>query len=270
MWIVKLTNTGTITWQESLGGTASDQAYSIGQTSDGGYIVAGRSQSNDGDATGNHGNFDMWIVKLTNTGAITWEKSVGGTGVDYAESIQQTSDDGFVVAGSSLSNNGDITGNHGFWDMSIVQLTSSGSVSWQKSLGGTDNDFSYSIRQTSDFGYIVGGGSLSNNGDVTGNHGFSDIWVVKLSPLVGISKVDQLIAINSFPNPTTGNISVDLGDLQKDVKATLTNSLGQVLLTQKFESTDFINMDIDAPTGIYFLQIKTPMGVSKTIKILKE
>jgi hypothetical protein len=78
-WIVKLSSSGAIQWQQSLGGTSSDDAYSIQQTRDGGYIVAGTSLSNSGDVSGNHGSYDYWIVKLSSSGAIQWQRSLGGT-----------------------------------------------------------------------------------------------------------------------------------------------------------------------------------------------
>ena len=81
-----------IEWQKSLGGVELDQANSIQQTNDGGYIIAGHSMSNDGDVTGNHGSYDCWIVKLDNSGNIQWQKSLGGTQDDDAFSIQETSD----------------------------------------------------------------------------------------------------------------------------------------------------------------------------------
>ncbi len=178
--------TPLIEWQKSLGGTGGDFASSIQQTSDGGYIVAGYSGSNDGDVTGNHGNTDYWIVKLDNTGAIQWQKSLGGTSNDFASSIQQTSDGGYIVAGYNGSNNGDITGNHGGGtDSWVVKLDSTGTIQWQKSLGGTSLDYASSIQQTNDGGYIIAGESSSDNGDVTVNHGGLDFWVVKLDT-VGI------------------------------------------------------------------------------------
>ncbi|MDD4248563.1 MAG: PKD domain-containing protein, partial [Methanosarcina sp.] len=179
-WVVKLDTTGNIVWQKSLGGSSYDNAYSIQQTSDGGYIVAGESNSNDGDVTGNHGGFDYWVVKLDTTGNIVWQKSLGGSGGELAESIQQTSDGGYIVAGYSRSTDGDVTGNHGGYDYWVVKLDTTGNIVWQKSLGGSDHDYAYSIQQTSDGGYIVAGDSRSNDGDVTGNHGGYDSWVVKL------------------------------------------------------------------------------------------
>ncbi len=179
-WVVKLDVTGNIQWQKCLGGTNADEASSIQQTSDGGYVVAGVASSNNGNVTGNHGNLDYWIVKLDANGNIQWQKCLGGTGEERARSVQQTSDSGYVVAGYSKSNNGDVTGNHGNFDYWIVKLDVTGTIQWQKCLGGTADDMAYSIQQTSDGGYVVAGCSESINGDVTGNHGNFDSWVVKL------------------------------------------------------------------------------------------
>ena len=91
----------TIEWQRYLGGTADDYANSIQQTTDGGYIVAGASGSNDGDVTGNNGVWDYWVVKLDASGNIIWQRSIGGASLDEARSIQQTTDGGYIVAGHS-------------------------------------------------------------------------------------------------------------------------------------------------------------------------
>jgi hypothetical protein len=180
-WIVKLTSTGEIDWQKSLGGSGDDWAYSIQQTTDGGYIVAGWSWSNDGDISGNHGGVDYWIVKLTSTGDIDWDKSLGGSGADFAFFIQQTTDGGYIITGWSTSNDGDATVNHGGEDYWIVKLTSTGEIDWQKSLGGSGDDGASCIQQTNDGGYIVAGYSNSNDGNVSGNHGGIDYWIVKLT-----------------------------------------------------------------------------------------
>ncbi len=182
-WVVKLTSIGSIEWQKSLGGSDYDYAKSIQQTNDGGYIVVGQCYSNDGDVSGNHGGVDFWLVKLTNIGTIEWQKSLGGTDNEVAECIQQTNDGGYIVAGYSASNNGDVSGNHGFTDYWVVKLNSIGAIEWQKSLGGTNFDSANSIHQTTDGGYIVAGQARSINGNVSGNHGNGDYWVVKLSSL---------------------------------------------------------------------------------------
>ena len=179
-WVVKLSNAGYIQWQKCYGGTSTDEATSVKQSIDGGYIVAGWSSSNDSDVTGNHGDIDCWIIKLDSTGALQWQKSYGGTDWDDAESIQQTNDGGYIFSGFSGSTNGDVVGNHGGFDYWVVKLDGTGNIQWQKCYGGTNNEGAYSIQQTNDGGYIVAGSSASNDGDVAGNHGGGDYWIVKL------------------------------------------------------------------------------------------
>ena len=174
----------SIQWQKSFGGSQSDGAYSICQTIDGGYVVAGYTESNDSDIAVFHGNQDYWILKLNNTGSIEWQKSLGGTDKDFSFSIQQTSDGGYIVAGQSISDDIDISGNHGQEDYWIVKLNSSGNIQWQKSLGGSNNDYAYSIIQTISGGYIVAGTTKSTDGDISFHHGTIaiqyDYWVVNL------------------------------------------------------------------------------------------
>ena len=113
--------------------------------------MAGYSYSKDGDILGNHGNDDAWIVKLSSTGELQWQKALGGTGDDYANSIQQTTDGGFVIAGYTSSKNGDVSGLHGGgYDAWIVKLSSTGVIQWQNALGGTGYDNANSIQKTVD------------------------------------------------------------------------------------------------------------------------
>ncbi|HXS36902.1 MAG TPA: hypothetical protein VN721_09385, partial [Flavipsychrobacter sp.] len=185
MWVVKLSAGGSIQWQKCLGGSDDDYAASIQQTTDGGYIVAGQTLSNDGDVSGNHGREDMWIVKLNDTGKIQWQKCLGGGYNENALSIAQTKDGGYIVAGTTNSDNADVSGYHGapygYYDFWVVKLDDTGKIQWQRCLGGDDDDEAAYVAQTKDGGYIVTGQSRSVDGDVTGNHGLSDVWVVKLT-----------------------------------------------------------------------------------------
>ena len=95
VWVLKLDGDGLITWQKSFGGAFFDRAYSTQQTTDGGYIVAGATQSFGS------GDNDMWFIKLDSSGDIEWQKTYGGNESDIAYSIQQTWDDGYIVAGQS-------------------------------------------------------------------------------------------------------------------------------------------------------------------------
>ncbi|MBS1736280.1 MAG: T9SS type A sorting domain-containing protein [Bacteroidetes bacterium] len=177
-----------IEWQKTLGGTDADIAKSIEPTADSGYIVAGFTASNDGDASGNHGGMDFWVVKLGATGNKLWQKTLGGSNNDFANAVHQTSDGGYIVAGYTFSNDGDVSGNHNpDSDGWVVKLNASGNLIWQKALGGVGGDFITDIHQTSDGGYIAGGYSASNNGDASGNNGSFDFWIVKLDPSGNIS-----------------------------------------------------------------------------------
>lgn len=193
-WIIKLDINGNIIWQNCLGGSSTDVAYSIEQTTDGGYIVAGKSSSSDGDITGNNGNYDYWVVKLDISGNISWQKSLGGSQWDIAYSVQQTTDGGYIVAGKINSVNGDITENNGLWDYWVVKLDNIGNIIWQKSYGGSNDDYAYSIKQTSDGGYIIAGGSNSTDGDVIGSSG-SGCWIVKID---SVGNIIWQKFINSF------------------------------------------------------------------------
>jgi hypothetical protein len=118
--------------EKSFGGSENEFAFNIHQTSDGGYIIAGQAASNNGNVTGNHGDEDMWIVKLNKNGSIKWQKALGGIEDESAFSIQETRDGGFIVAGEASFSSGQVTGNHGTLDFWIVKLDSSGELDMAK------------------------------------------------------------------------------------------------------------------------------------------
>lgn len=208
--VIKLGETGIEEWSRNYGGSGNESPHSICNTIDGGYIVVGRtSNSNDGDVSGNHNIWedDIWLLKINNLGNIEWQKCLGGLGGDIAYSIAQTADYGYIVAGFTLSNDGDVMGNHGGEDFWIVKLDNLGIIEWQKCLGGSKDDRAYSIQQLLDGNYIVTGESRSDNGDVVGNHGSADFWAIELclqTPLeIVISSetycyTTELIASNNF------------------------------------------------------------------------
>lgn len=120
--------TGVITWAKTFGGSNKDYVQIIQQTADGGYIVVGDSFSNDGDVSGNHDKWNYWIVKLDSSGNIQWQKSLGGSSDENVRSLQQTSDGGYVIAGNSYSNDGNVSDNHGSCDYWIVKLNENGEI----------------------------------------------------------------------------------------------------------------------------------------------
>jgi uncharacterized delta-60 repeat protein len=162
-WILKLTSEGDIEWQHNYGGTGDDKAYSVQETGDGGYIVAGSTQylSPPGH--------DFWVLKLTSAGFFEWQRIYGGFGDDVAYYIQETSDEGYIVAGDS-----DSFGNKKS-ELWILKLTSIGEIEWESIYGGSDNDYLNCVQETSDGGYIVSGYTDSFGA------GDSDILALKLS-----------------------------------------------------------------------------------------
>jgi hypothetical protein len=188
-WIVKLNSAGTVVWDKTIGGTLNDYLYAVIPTADGGSIACGMSESGlTGNKTDNtNGLYDYWVVKLDNSGNITWQNSIGGTGNDYAfvNAIDQTSDGGYAIAGYSQSLiSGDKTeANTGSWDYWILKINSTGSILWQTVLGGVSGDYANAISATTDGGFIVGGFSYSSAGgdkdeDAIGD---ADFWIIRLA-----------------------------------------------------------------------------------------
>jgi len=161
-YIVKLDGSGALQWSRAVGGITDDYAYSIIQTADGGYAVAGISNSFGA------GNFDIYIIKLNSGGTIQWTRTVGGTGIDYGYSIVQSADGGYAAAGYTLSFGA------GSRDFYIVKLDGSGALQWSRTMGGSNFDYAYSLIPTSAGGYAAAGWTYSFGA------GLSDMYVVTL------------------------------------------------------------------------------------------
>ncbi|QMU31032.1 T9SS type A sorting domain-containing protein [Adhaeribacter radiodurans] len=204
-WIVKLKADGTKAWDKTFGGNKDDLLTSLQQTNDGGYILGGYSFSGkSGDKSeanrDNKNNIefltgDYWIVKLNANGNKLWDKTIGGDSRDELQLIRQTSDGGYIVGGTSLSNkSGDKSENTigtkdtdtgDYW---VVKLKADGTKAWDNTIGGSRGDKLSSVQQTNDGGYLVGGSSESDiSGDKTednkeaANFNSSDYWIVKLT-----------------------------------------------------------------------------------------
>jgi uncharacterized delta-60 repeat protein len=160
--VLKLDSDGSIAWQKTYGGLGEDYPLSMQQTSDGGYIVGGRTNSFGA------GGYDLLVLKLTSDGSIAWQKTYGGSADEFGTSIQQTSDGGYIVGGRTNSFGA------GGYDLLVLKLTSDGSIAWQKTYGGSADEFGRSIQPTSDGGYILYG--ITNS---FGAGGY-DFLVVKL------------------------------------------------------------------------------------------
>ena len=263
-WVLKLDATGAIQWQNTIGGNDDDNFISLQQTADGGYILGGWSYSNiSGDKTENaNGSSDFWVVKLNAAGVIQWQNTIGGNGDDELSSLQQTADGGYFLGGSSDSNiSGDKTENRlGMDDYWVVKLDATGGVQWQNTIGGSSYDVLFSLQQTVDGGYILGGYSDSNiSGDKTEDSNGGDFWVLKLAPeTVPTGEAPAAPAsVTIYPNPIT-----DILFLRSESATTLClrNAFGQILSTQTIHGESKIDLT-HYPNGIYFLvEMETGIG----------
>ena len=183
-WVVKIDEAGEIEWQKCYGGTGIDYPFDIIQTIDGGYAVIGYSTSDDGDITGHHpgGTFglDYWVIKISSDGGLEWEKSLGGSDEDQGFAIAQTADGGYVCAGHSNSDDGDISGDTDDYDYWLVKLDADGNLLWEENFGGSDGDFVYSVKVDDGGSIVLTGHTYSDDGDVTDYHGgLADVWIIK-------------------------------------------------------------------------------------------
>lgn len=180
-----LNSSGSVAFSKLMGSAGNDgweTGNSIDLAADGsGYTVVGGASVNSGDVTGNHGGQDAWVIKHDFNNNVIWNKSFGGSNYDGCSSISAISTGGYILSGSTGSNNGDISGFHGGnSDAWILKIAENGDIVWSKCLGGTGDDQISKIITTSDGGFAAVGQTSSTNGDITQSYGGGDIWLVKL------------------------------------------------------------------------------------------
>ena len=179
--LVRLDEDGNFLWAKTYGGSGQDVANNLTLAHNGNLILACTTTSNDGDITGYHGNGDIWIIKIDSLGNILWQKCLGGEAYDRARDIEPTYDGGFIICGTTNSQEGDVSGNHGGDDVWVVKLDGEGNVDWTKCFGGSDLDWGSAIRETPDQGYMVLATTHSTDGDLADNNYSSAYWVIKLN-----------------------------------------------------------------------------------------
>ena len=119
------------------------------------------------------------MIKINSEGSLIWEKTLGGTNFDVGRSVSKTQDNGFLIAGSSRSSDGDLSSNKGQNDALILKINSSGDLEWQKTIGGSEVDFFYGAAELTDGSVVAIGDTNSSNGDITENKGFTDLLILK-------------------------------------------------------------------------------------------
>lgn len=185
VWILKIDATGNILWKTTTGFSGTDQGFSLIQTSDNGYFIGSILDVTASGGLGNarsaarHAGGDYWGIKLDTNGNIIWRKYFGGTNTDTCYGVTETTD-GYLMVGSSDSNDVDINNNKGSYDFWVVKINKTGTLLWEKSFGGDEIDEARAITPTNDGNFIIIGDTRSTNKDVTQNNGGADLWAIKI------------------------------------------------------------------------------------------
>ena len=226
IYLIRTNSTGDTLWTRTFGGTHNDSGKSIQQTSDGGFILTGHT---GGGVAGT--DYDVYLIKLDADGSIIWTKTYGGTGDDYGESVQQTIDGGYIIAGYGTSYGA------GNWDFYLIKTDDDGNITWSKTYGGPNADYGYKVQQTSDQGYIITGttgGFSANNWDV---------YLIKTDTDGNVSWSKTY----GGPHPDGGNSvqqTIDggfviAGETWGNVFLIKTTSFGDTLWTKTYGGTDY-------------------------------
>ncbi len=206
-WILKLDAAGNIEWERSYGFAGHDHSYDILQTDDGGFFFVGFldvvASGGEGGAKGYsqtlHGVGEFWGIKIDAEGNLEWRRYFGGTNNDRAHAVALARDGGFVMTGFSESDDA-ISVTKGSYDFWVLKIDSRGELMWDRRFGGSGIDISYDITNTDDGAYVITGHTYSTDTDVTGNHGGSDLWLIK------VDDTGQLIWGHTF-----GGTGFDMG-----------------------------------------------------------
>ena len=238
-WVLKVDKQGQKLWSKTYGGSESDKATGITKTSDGGFVLSGHSRSDNGDVGGNEGFHDYWIVKIDSQGNIIWESNFGFSGSDQALSVIQTADGGYFASGfldvtaSGGQGNDGPTHNpeHGVGEYWGIKMDANGEKEWRRYFGGTNNDRSYDVAQTTDGGFLMIGASESLDFDKVDPKGSYDFWVVKVgadgekdwTKSYGGAEIDVAYAVT---RATDGNYIIvgDTRSIDQDVSTPLGNA----------------------------------------------
>ncbi len=270
-WVIKTDSLGVIQWDKTIGGSGSDGGFSIHEVLSGGYIICGSSDSNiSGDKSQNSkGGSDFWIVRLNGSGNVVWDKTIGGSGLDFG-GMSRTADGGYLIGGLSTSPiSGDKTQpNQGLNDYWIIKVDSLMNILWQSDFGGSATDLMTSGTETSDGGFLLAGYSDSNiSGDKNqASKGWSDFWIIKIAKPLDVNKenLNDLI-LKVYPNPSSTHLIIESAFENADIE--ITNSIGQTILKTPYSnSIDISKLE----SGYYNLKIVSESGKTYRNKFIKQ
>lgn len=275
--LVKLDSVGNIQWQQCYGGSEHDGIWGLLELVDG-YVLVGYGSSNDGDLLGSgwHGEGDIWVIRVDFFGNIIWQQCYGGSGVESAKNILQTDDEGFVIWGSTQSQNGNITNNHSIseydYDIWFFKISNEGELLAQNCFGGEGNDFlEFGVVKKSNNNFVLAG--KTNYGpsfDVActphGGQNDKDFWVFEINDTATSieTKPDANPEIKVYPNPATDYVIIEVESSQLKVHSStssikLIDVFGQEVTTIPIVSEKTVFDCRPLESGIYFYLVEVDL-----------
>ncbi len=267
--LIKTDFNGNTSWSKFFGGPDEDNPSHIITLSDGNVLAIGTTTSTSGDVSGAKGGSDIWALKITSAGALIWARNFGGTGNDLGtmatEYLNPTNK--YFLTGTTSSNNGNVSGNKGGSDIWVAQITTSGNFEAGKTFGGSQDDAGSSITLTTDKGLLITGETLSNDGNVSGNHGGKDIWVAKLTQPTATFDLVNSFGVKVFPNPAINFVSVKWNDQIKVQKLTVSDISGRIIreIQQDQPAGEFKLDTANFVPGHYFISLESENQVSRSM-----
>ena len=262
IWLIKTDSQGNEEWNQTFGGSRPDRSYSVQQTTDGGYIITGGTKSYGNGSGNDHGGYDVWLIKTDSQGNEEWNKTFGGSEYDHGYSVNQTTDDGYIITGyTELYGNGD-------FDVWLIKTDSQGNEEWNQTFGGSDRDFGYSVQQTIDGGYIITSVITTNNYSDYQNHD-NDIWLIKTNSDGTLESFESsnnpyTFSLNQpYPNPfnpsTTLDFSIPFSD---NVNICVLDIVGREvdILMNEYLTNGNHRIEWNGqghPSGIYFISFES-------------
>ncbi len=284
LWIVLLDSSGVIVADSCFGGSNKEYPSRALILSDSTFLIAANTFSNNGDVVGSSGTFseDIWILSLGLSGdssiVILKQNCFGNAGSsDIANDISSNDKGCFILVGQNTMNGGDVLGNHGQKDLWWLELDSNLLLTNKKSYGGTLNDVGNSLIRKGENSFLIAGSSESNNGNVAGNNGMLDVWILELGIFTGMSNSTstQLDQIRIYPNPGSGIFNIEnaaqFSDSPETVSFEIFDLSGRIIF-QKNERLDLSLLQLDLSSlasGMYFLRMNSN-GATFSSKIVKQ
>lgn len=196
LWVMKLDSAGTLIWQKIYGGSDHEETRGITKLENGGYAITAGTGSNDGDVGTSNGSYNIWTIKIDESGNIVWKNLFGGSGTDASETVLSDGDGGCIVVGFSNSGDDGISTNGGT-DGLIQKINKDGQTEWFRTYGGSFDERFYGIQKTTNGGYIVTSDLYTGTGEVASGRGAEDALIVKFSAPTGPGAGHSLVFTNT-------------------------------------------------------------------------